>query len=490
MTETTSTPAPIRRYLSNGLILAAAVFYLLQLHNGHDWGGDFSMYIHHAVNLVKGIPYSQTGYIYNPDTASYGPQAYPPVFPLMLAPFVFIYGVNLLVLKIPGILCFTIFLFFLNNRIAGTDLPEPIHFLLIGLIGFSPAFFFQSESILSDIPFLLLTSIALYRLDRAFSAENMGRDWKSDLLTGLCVYLSYGTRTIGIILLPIVILMYLIKRKNHGRSFLIILGTACGLILLQRCLIPGTGSYLDQIPGSLHDLAIILNVLLNDYLTLAMKMVPIGNLTAQKIVFFIVFLIILVGFYTRVKKNLSSFEAFFGVYLATLLVWPSYQGYRLLLPIMPLVFLYLVEGISILLKWNRLDAIRNGLYVVLILVAAGGYLIVYRQILPRPISAMEKETTHELFNYVKNETPPDDVFVFFKPRVLALFTGRSALALAVPGINIDPIDRMRQFGVDQIIIRKDYDEEYQPEQVELIKNHPEYFTLTYSNTEFSVYKFK
>jgi hypothetical protein len=52
-----------------------AIFYLLNLHNGHDWGGEFSMYIHHAQNLASGIPYSQTGYLYNPDTASYGPLA-------------------------------------------------------------------------------------------------------------------------------------------------------------------------------------------------------------------------------------------------------------------------------------------------------------------------------------------------------------------------------------------------------------------------------
>jgi hypothetical protein len=486
----TSAPERNRRYLSNGLILAIAVFYLLHLTNGHDWGGDFSMYIHHAVNLVSGIPYSQTGYIYNPDTAYYGPPAYPPVFPLMLAPFVFFFGINLLVLKIPGIFCFVLFLFFLNNRVVGDELPEACRILLTGLTGLFPAFFLQSESILSDLPFLLLTFIALFRLDQAFSSNRSIRDWKSDLLTGIFVYLSYGTRTVGITLLPIVFLLYLLRRKNNGRTFLIIAGTASTLILIQRILIPGTGSYLDQVSLSFTEFFGRMNILLSEYITLSMKLVPIENMIVQKIIFLMAFLVILLGFYIRVKRDRSVFEIFFAVYMATLLAWSSIQGFRLLLPIIPLVFLYAIEAMIFLLKWKKLDAIRNGVYIAAILAAAAGYFVVYRHIFPRPESAIDRVTTQELFNYVKTETAPDEVFVFFKPRVLALFTGRSALALAVPGINVDPIERMRQFGVDRIIVRKGHNDEAQSEQIELIEEHPENFSLTYSSIEFSVYKFK
>jgi hypothetical protein len=233
-----------------------------------------------------------------------------------------------------------------------------------------------------------------------------------------------------------------------------------------------------------------MNILLSEYITLSMKLVPIGNMNVQKIIFLMAFLVILLGYYLRVKRNRSVIELFFAVYTATLLAWSSIQGFRLLLPIIPLVFLYAIEAMVFFLKWKKLDALRNALYIAVILAAAGGYFIAYRRILPRPESAMERETTQELFNYVRTETAPDEVFVFFKPRVLALFTGRSALALAVPGINVDPIERMREFGVDRIIVRKGHNDEAQPEQIELINEHPENFTLTYSSIEFSVYKFK
>ena len=72
----------LNQFLINLLIIMISLFYLLNMQDGHDWGGDFSMYIMNAINIVKGIPYAQTGYIYNPDMASIGPPVYPPVFPL------------------------------------------------------------------------------------------------------------------------------------------------------------------------------------------------------------------------------------------------------------------------------------------------------------------------------------------------------------------------------------------------------------------------
>ena len=74
------------------------------------------MYIMNAINIVKGIPYAQTGYIYNPDMASIGPPVYPPVFPLILSPFIAIWGVNLLILKLPGIAFFIGLLIYLNVK--------------------------------------------------------------------------------------------------------------------------------------------------------------------------------------------------------------------------------------------------------------------------------------------------------------------------------------------------------------------------------------
>jgi hypothetical protein len=62
------------------------------------------------------------------------------------------------------------------------------------------------------------------------------------------------------------------------------------------------------------------------------------------------------------------------------------------------------------------------------------------------------------------------VIVFFKPRVLALFTGRASIAVAIPGKDIDPIDRMRQNKVDWLFVCKDYDGESNRNKLNLSGN--------------------
>jgi hypothetical protein len=61
------------------LLCFVAVSLLLSNSAGHDWGGDFSQYVHHAANLVEGWSYADTGHIRNL-TVFIGPHAYPPLF--------------------------------------------------------------------------------------------------------------------------------------------------------------------------------------------------------------------------------------------------------------------------------------------------------------------------------------------------------------------------------------------------------------------------
>ncbi len=493
MTDLNLSPCPDfkKNIAPNFIILLIAFFYFFNMNGGHDWGGDFSMYIHHAKNIATGVPYSQTGYIYNPDAAEYGPRAYPPVYPLLLAPIMVFGGINLLVLKIPNVLCFIIFLFLLNNWII-KDLPTFARILLLAMIGFSPPFFTQSEMILSDIPFLLFTFIALYRFDMTFSGEKPGGyQVKNGLLTGLFVYLSYGTRTIGIILIPILLVLVLLQPKKNWRPVSVILISAIGLIVIQNICVPGTGSYLDQFNGSLSRTMSIVVILFNYYLTLFMGLFPVGDEIWQKIIFLITFLFFIAGLFTRLKKRPSGFDIFFAAYFASLLLWPSIQKYRFLLPIIPIYFLIMVEGfINLLERVCHLPFVKNAILITCLCLTGMSYYYEYKNIFPRPVSAMEMPSTQELFSYIIRETREDDVFVFFKPRVLALFTNRKSLALAIPGSEMDPLYRMKKNGVSWIVVRKDYDQEYQAEQFQMISRNPDFFQSKFENDDFLVYQFR
>jgi hypothetical protein len=67
------------------VLMIVGGFYLATMRQGHSWGDDFSMYIHHAKNIVEGVDYQATGYIYNP-SRPIAPKTYPPILLLLLSP--------------------------------------------------------------------------------------------------------------------------------------------------------------------------------------------------------------------------------------------------------------------------------------------------------------------------------------------------------------------------------------------------------------------
>src|ERR1700722_205602 len=137
-----------------GLLLAIFLFHCATLRPGHVWGDDFAMYIHHAKNIVEQRPYADTGYIYNPAVPVYGPRAYPPVFPLLLAPLYRQFGLNLIPMKVEQtvfLMLTLILVYFFWRR----DLGNRYALALIAILGFSPAFWIAKDEVLSDLPFLL-----------------------------------------------------------------------------------------------------------------------------------------------------------------------------------------------------------------------------------------------------------------------------------------------------------------------------------------------
>ena len=156
------------------IISAIGAFYLLSIRDGHNWGGDFSMYIHHAKNIVEGIDYKNTGYIYNPSYPTIGPKTYPPIFPLLLSPIYKWFGLNLTAMKIEIIIMFLIFLI-VYFMILENELPFKFVVTTIVLIGCNHFFWNFKDNVVSDIPFLLWTYISLFFILQANQSNKSQR---------------------------------------------------------------------------------------------------------------------------------------------------------------------------------------------------------------------------------------------------------------------------------------------------------------------------
>ena len=148
------------------IVVLTGVFHCLTMRAGHDWGDDFSMYIQHAKNIVEGRPYAETRYIYNPFRPMYAPRAYPPAFPLLLAPVYRVYGLDFEAMKLVGV-GFFLLLLVVVARLFATDLSPPIS-PVSGSLAPSPYLWVFKNKVLSDVPFtcFVCLSILLMRPNR------------------------------------------------------------------------------------------------------------------------------------------------------------------------------------------------------------------------------------------------------------------------------------------------------------------------------------
>ena len=87
-----------KRLLTIVGLFVLALVYRSFLETGHDWGDDFSLYINQARSLVRGDVsqvVADTRYtLQNSGSSTFSPYVYPWGFPLLLAPFYLVAGLD------------------------------------------------------------------------------------------------------------------------------------------------------------------------------------------------------------------------------------------------------------------------------------------------------------------------------------------------------------------------------------------------------------
>ena len=447
----------------------------------------------HAENIVKGIPYAETNYVYNVDTALYGPKAYPPVFPIMLAPVIAIWGINLKALKFIGVICFLAFLIYYIYKIIPKNFPLIHRICLIILVGFYPVFAHQMNTIMSDIPFLAICTISLVMVNDHINSitENHKENLAKIFMTGFVIYLAYGTRSIGLCLLPTIFFLDIFRNKTISRSTILILLTALLLIFLQSIIITETSSYLDQLPKSFDGWITILSNSLVYYFSCLTYLFQFKSQILQDVVFLIILEFSLISIINQIKNGITSIELFSLFYFGYLLLWPSFQGLRFLLPIIPFYFLYFLEGFQFVSsKCKKVTTWIPKIAPFFLLACILFYNFQgFSNTYSNQTTEIEKPETQGLFDAVRSQTKSNDLIVFFKPRVLALYTNRKSVAVAVPTPNKNTFERMKDLGVTYVIVRNNYLIEYQPEMTQFILQNFQYFQLVYHNSEFQMFRF-
>ena len=478
------------------LLLLIFLFDSMTLRQGHSWGDDFALYIHHGENIALDRPYAATGYIYNQREAWYGPRTYPPVFPVLLAPVIKIYGLDFTAMKMEQVVAFTasLLLIYLLFR---DELTLPYSLALLVLIGFNPTLWEMKDNVTSDYPFwffFLLSVLLIGKAPRDGSSAGVWRGWTSRVLiwgvcTGAVIYLSYGTRSIGLMILPGFAIYEAFKYRKATVFAIAAFSTALVLMLGQRILLGGSeSSYADQFHPSLHSL--LENV--HDYTSSIASFWPwsAGRITAY-LLFAVVTVLAAIGCYRSLRRRgLRPLEPILVCYGALILIWPGNQGLRFLLPIIPVYLAFSLIGLSSLT--NRSTAlVRWGALSFLLVWAVGLYAADYRtRDFARIPETSGRPSFVALCHFIRQRTKPDDVIVFYRARALSLFTDRPASVYfldGTPALYGAQWRYFRQIGTDYIV----YSRLFEPDRDFLkpvLDRHANAIHPVYRNPDFTVYQ--
>ncbi len=419
------------------ILILSIVLGSAHLTRGQDWGDDFAAYILQAKSILQGnMPedVQHNSFTIEASTETVGATAYPWGYPLIIAPVYAVAGLNLIALKLPTLLFYAgflvcLFVFMRRKLDRGKSL------LIVALFAFNPALLKFLDEILSDVPFLFFVTLALWLMDFSVDDPHSTIVWA----LGPVIFMAFFVRTTGILLVVALsigqVIQIILHRDEHTLVQRIIQSTLIvwlvfGLFFLISALIfpMGSESYLIALTNfSIH---IFLDNISN-YFQLFGEF--FGTEPLSGIIYYFTIIFFALGLWVR-KRHDAIVIIYFFFALASLIIWPYFQGIRFILPLLPLFLYFVFQGFSFVIgqlasRYHTIGkAVFYGFWFLLIIFffttsTAYAYTNIQndRQI-PGPFDMY----SIQMYNFIKNETPADSVIIFFKPRLLRLMTDHDA----------------------------------------------------------------
>ena len=427
----------LRNPLLSIILLISLVIGSSRLTHGHEWGDDFASYIMQAKSIFNG---DMQGFVEHNSITIYqsssqiGPVAYPWGYPLLLTPVYALRGISPLGLKLPGLFFFAGFLicFYLLMR---TRLTRTESLLLVSLFAFNPLLIDFLDQILSDIPFLFFSTLALLLITN----ENKRGALDYHVL-GVVIAFAFFIRTVGVLLLASFLFVEIYRawtnRTNRPliirifRNVFIVCITFGVLWAVYALIFPGgSESYFDQLKG--FELGIALRFT-RDYFLLFGSF--FGDSIIWKYLYYVLFIFFLIGMRLRRKDDLG-FVIFFSLWMLMLATWPIWQGPRFIFPLLPIFIYFTFQGMKAAVKALPEASHQPGQRVLF------GFWILITGIFlfnssvgaaanlrnNRSINGPFDPYSLQVYNYIKEKTAPDSVLVFFKPRAMRLMTNHDTI---------------------------------------------------------------
>ncbi len=426
------------------IILTGAALGYGGLTKGHDWGDDFASYIMQAKSITELAPASfleaNEITLRHLDMDKVGfPLSYPWGAPLLIAPFWALFGLDIQALKLPNLLCFVLFLITVIPLLRGYHTTGHLIFL-VAFFSCNPLILSELNTIGSDFPFLCASTLSLLLIELTIiRGRRLITSAVDASLLGASVAIAVTVRTNGwLLLLPLVVAQLVaqgvIPRREAPASGPLSRTQLClpyvwcgGILVLWNLIFPVSLSRFSAIPAwTFGKLAQNLA---------AYYLLPLQLLYATPLPWFFYLSFIafgVIGAVTSCRKT-PQFAIYTGASLGLYILWPFYQGIRFILPILPFLLHFVLEGIRT--TGDQLPEARRRVFNGVVGMC-GALSILFP--LATSASKIAKNLHHhraapqgpyspdaeEMFAFISSHTKPDDKIIFSKPRLMRLRTGR------------------------------------------------------------------
>ena len=185
------------------LLVLGAVYVAINLHRrGHTTGDDFALYIRMAKSLFEGNVadvISDNRFLFDHSTAV-TPPIYPWGWPLLLSPFVRLWGIDFDRLKLVEVAVFAAWLV-LYHGIVRRRAGRIVALALTAVFATSYVYLVYTDQLLTEYPHMLAVAVVIWWLDRVMDRSRLTAASTRDLvILGLLAVAAYNVRREGLML--------------------------------------------------------------------------------------------------------------------------------------------------------------------------------------------------------------------------------------------------------------------------------------------------
>ena len=416
------------------ILLIAILLAVSFLNNYQNWGDDWAEYILQAKAILDhsiAECIQQSSFMVRESAAEPGPVAYPWGLPVLLAAEGSVGPFNLHTFKLFNILILVLLVVSIY-RLARRFLGNPQALAVASMFAFNPGFLHYCNHVLSELPFILASVCAFLVIENRNADGSSSA--RSQLLTGALAFAAFTFRSNGILILAAATVrefLHLSREKVWTRPALrtlvlpyvsfFLLNVAWGLLFSGA----GTGYF--RVFQAFSTQTLITNVL--NYPVSLFDFFTAGRHTG--IIAAVLWPLVLWGAFKTWRRT-AHLSTYGLMTLVLYFVWPEGQGYRFMMPITPFLVILMVLGLEEIVHWKTAGkfgaiAARSVQYGWPVLFLLASSLLVATGRVPQEIWNPYDQSSSEMFQWIKNNTPGDAVISFFKPRAMHLLADRLCL---------------------------------------------------------------